>query len=55
MGYRSVMRAVDYLEGQPLPRERVHNTNLKVVTKENMEDADIKPLYARDLKSILGE
>ena len=36
-----------------MPKERVQNTNLKVVTKENMEDPEIKPLYARDLKPIL--
>jgi ribose transport system substrate-binding protein len=55
MGYRSVLRAVDYLEGKPLPKERVLNTNLKVVTKENMNDPEIKPLYDRDLKPFLGE
>jgi ribose transport system substrate-binding protein len=54
MGYRSVLRAVDYLEGKP-PKERTLNTNLQVLTKENMEDPAIKPLYARDLKPLLGE
>jgi ribose transport system substrate-binding protein len=55
MGYRSVLRAVDHLEGKPLPKERTLNTNLKVVTKENLEDPAIKPLYARDLRPLLGE
>jgi ribose transport system substrate-binding protein len=55
MGYRSVLRAVDYLQGKPLPKEKVLNTNLKVVTKENMNDPEIKPLYDRDLKPFLGE
>jgi ribose transport system substrate-binding protein len=54
MGYRSVLRAVDYLEGKP-PKERILNTNLQVLTKENMEDPALKPLYARDLKPLLGE
>lgn len=54
MGYRSVLRAVDSLEGKP-PRERTLNTNLKVLTKENLEDPAVKPLYARDLKPLLGE
>jgi ribose transport system substrate-binding protein len=54
MGYRSVLRAVDFLEGKP-PKERILNTNLQVLTKENMEDPAIKPLYARDLKPLLGE
>ncbi len=55
MGYRSVLRSVDHLEGKPLPKERVVNTNLQVLTKENLEDPAIKPLYARDLKPLLGE
>jgi ribose transport system substrate-binding protein len=55
MGYRSVLRAVDHLEGKPLPKERILNTNLKVVTKANLEDPAIKPLYARDLRPLLGE
>jgi ribose transport system substrate-binding protein len=54
MGYQSVLRAVDYLQGKP-PTERVQNTNLKVVTKENLNDPEIKPLHSRDLKPILGE
>ncbi len=54
MGYQSVLRAVDHLEGKQPPKG-VQNTNLKVVTKENMDDPEIKLLYARDLKPILGE
>ncbi len=55
MAYQGVLRAIDHLEGKPLPKDRILNTNLKVVTKENMEDPAIKPLYARDLKPYLGE
>jgi ribose transport system substrate-binding protein len=54
MGYQSVMRAVDFLEGKPLPTERTKNTNLKVATKENLDDPAVKPLYARDLTLYLG-
>jgi ABC-type sugar transport system substrate-binding protein len=53
MGYQSVMRAVDHLEGKPLPKERTQNTNLQVVTPENMEDPAVKGLYARDLSPFL--
>ena len=55
MGYQSVLRAIDFLEGQPLPKERIKNTNLQVVTKDNLDDQAIKALYARDLKPYLGE
>jgi ribose transport system substrate-binding protein len=55
MGYRSVLRAIDHVEGKPLPPNRTLNTNLQVLTKENLEDPAIKPLYARDLKPLLGE
>jgi ribose transport system substrate-binding protein len=54
MGYQAVRRAVDALEGK-LPTEKIKNTNLKVATKENMNDPSIRPLYARDLKPLLGE
>lgn len=55
MGYRSVLRALDHLEGKAVPANRTLNTNLQVLTKENLEDPAIKPLYARDLKPLLGE
>jgi ribose transport system substrate-binding protein len=55
MGYRSVLRAIDHLEGKPLPKERTLNTNLQVLTKDNLEDPAMKQLYARDLKPLLGE
>jgi ribose transport system substrate-binding protein len=55
MGYQSVLRAIDYLEGKPPPREKIKTTNLQVVTKENLDDPAIKPLYARDLRPYLGE
>jgi ribose transport system substrate-binding protein len=54
MGYQGVMRAVDFLEGKP-PGDKVRHTNLKVVTKENLVDPAIKPLYARDLSQYLQE
>jgi ribose transport system substrate-binding protein len=55
MGYQSVIRALDYLNGKPAPADKIKNTNLQVVTKENMNDPAIKPLYARDLKPYLGD
>jgi ribose transport system substrate-binding protein len=55
MGYQAVRRAVDALEGKPAPPAKVLNTNLRVATKENMNDPSIRPLYARDLKPYLGE
>jgi ribose transport system substrate-binding protein len=55
MGYQSVMRAVDFLEGKPLPKNKDKNTNLAVATPENLDDPNIKPLYARDLKPYLNE
>jgi ribose transport system substrate-binding protein len=55
MGYQSVHRAAGYLEGKPLPKERTKNTNLQVLTNENLDDPAIKPLYARDLKPYLSE
>jgi ribose transport system substrate-binding protein len=55
MGYQSVMRCLDFLEGKGPPKHRTLNTNLKVVTRENMEDPEIKQLYDRDLSSLLDE
>lgn len=55
MGYQAVLRAFDFLEGKAPPKDKVKNTNLQVVTKENMNEPSIKPLYARDLKPYLGE
>ena len=55
MGYQSVLRAIDFLEGKGTPKEKVKNTNLQVVTRENMDDPAIKPLYARDLREFLGD
>jgi ribose transport system substrate-binding protein len=54
MGYQSVVRALDYLAGKP-PKEKIKNTNLQVVTKDNMNDPAIKPLYARDLRPYFGD
>lgn len=54
MGYQSVMRAIDFLEGKK-PNEPVKNTNLRMVTKANMNTPESKALYARDLRPYLGE
>jgi ribose transport system substrate-binding protein len=54
MGYQSVMRAVDHLEGKPIGA-RVKNTNLQVATPENLDEPPIKSLYARDLTPYLNE
>lgn len=55
MGYQSVLRAASYLDSKSPPKDKVVNTTLKVLTKENLEDPAVKPLYARDLKPLLGE
>jgi ribose transport system substrate-binding protein len=55
MGYESVLRAVNFLEGKGAPKEKIKNTKLKILTKETMNDPAIKPLYDRDLTPYLGE
>jgi ribose transport system substrate-binding protein len=55
MGYQSVVRVIDFLEGKGPPRERTKNTNLQVLTRENMDEPAIRPLYARDLQEFLQE
>jgi hypothetical protein len=42
MGYLSVKAMVDYLDGKKI--EPVVSTACKLVTRENMNDAEIKPL-----------
>ena len=54
MGYLSVMRAADFLTGKPIPRDRTKYTDLKVATRENMNEPAIKNLYARDLGQYLN-
>jgi ribose transport system substrate-binding protein len=54
MGYKSVMRAVDYLEGKK-PKEKTVYTDLLVITRENMNKPRVKNLYDRDLSKYLGE
>jgi ribose transport system substrate-binding protein len=54
MGYLSVMRAADFVTGQPIPRNRTKYTELKVATRENMNEPAIKNLYARDLGQYLN-
>jgi ribose transport system substrate-binding protein len=54
MGYQSVMRAAEHLEGKPPSAEKTKYTTLKVATRENMEDPVIKELYARDLNRYLN-
>ena len=55
MGYQAVKRAVDFTRGKLTLKEKTVHTNLKLLTKENMDDASIKPLYSRDLSSYLGK
>jgi ribose transport system substrate-binding protein len=55
MGYQAVMRALDHLEGMPLPSQRDKSTNLQVLTRENMKQSALKAMYAPDLKKYLGE
>ncbi len=54
MGYHSVKRASDYLQGKPIPRDRNKSTDLNVATRENMNDPAIKALYSRDLGPYLN-
>jgi ribose transport system substrate-binding protein len=42
MGYTAVMQMVDHLDGKPI--EPLVNTACHLVTRENMNDPDIKPL-----------
>jgi ribose transport system substrate-binding protein len=44
MGYRSVLRAVDALQGRP-PREPVLHTNLQLATRANMDSPNIRAMY----------
>src|SRR5262249_25548365 len=55
MGYQSVLRAVDQLEGKPPPADKPRYTNLKAARKKNLNDPAIKLLYDRDLKPFLGD
>jgi ribose transport system substrate-binding protein len=55
MGYQAVWRAIDHLEGKPMPLERTRYTSLSVATKENMNEPEIRQLHARDLKKYLGD
>jgi ribose transport system substrate-binding protein len=55
MAHQAVVRAIDFLEGKPMPADRTKYTNLKVATRENMNDPTILPLYERDLRALLGE
>jgi ribose transport system substrate-binding protein len=51
MGYQSVLRAIDALEGR-MPQQPVRHTNLGVATRANLEQADIRLLYAPDLSLV---
>jgi ribose transport system substrate-binding protein len=55
MGYQSVTRALDYLQKNLAPKDKLKHTNLQVVTKENMDRPDIKALFGRDLRQYLGD
>ncbi len=53
MGYLSVMRAVDALEGRlPAAAERTRHTRLEVATPENVNQPNIRALYAPDLSAV---
>jgi ribose transport system substrate-binding protein len=51
MGYQSVLRAVDALEGR-MPTQQVRHTNLGIVTRENLEQPAIRAMYAPDLSGL---
>jgi ABC-type sugar transport system substrate-binding protein len=42
MGYQSVKMMVDHLKGEKI--EALVNTGVHLVTRENMDDAEIAPL-----------
>jgi ribose transport system substrate-binding protein len=53
MGYLGVMRAVDALEGRPpAAAERTRHTRLEVATPENVDQPNIRALYAPDLSAV---
>lgn len=52
MGYQSVMRVIDHLEGKPAPKDRTRYTNLRIATKENMNDPAVKKLYSHGVKPV---
>lgn len=49
MGYQSVKRAIDFLEKGTRPQNLTLNTNLRIATAENLDDATIKKMYSPDL------
>jgi ribose transport system substrate-binding protein len=53
MGYLAVKTMVKKLKGEPV--EARIDTGARLVTKENLEDPEIKELVAPDLKKWLGE
>lgn len=52
MGYTSVMTIVDYIEKKPI--EKKVDTGVVMVTKDNMETAEIKDLLAPPIEKYLG-
>ncbi len=54
MARLAVLRALDHLAGKPAAEKTLY-TRLVVLTKENMKERDVRPLYNRDLKPYLGE
>jgi ribose transport system substrate-binding protein len=54
MGYQSVRRAAAFLHGTR-PDNLVLNTNLQVVTRENMDSPEIRKLYQPDLSWLEQE
>lgn len=55
MGYQSVIRALDHLQKNVVPKEKIKHTNLQVLTRENLDQPAMKALFARDLRQYLGE
>lgn len=51
MGYKAVQRALADLEGTP-PTNRTLHTNLRIVTNDNLQDADIQAMIRPDLSGI---
>jgi ribose transport system substrate-binding protein len=54
MAREGVKRAIDFLDGKP-PAAKTQFTLVAVLTKENMNQRNIKPLWDRNLAEYLGE
>ena len=53
IGYKGVMMAVDYLKTEQAPTEKIVTTGYTVVTKDNLDDPEVKRyLYVADCSEI---